>query len=84
MNSGFDEEVMKLELTKRLENLSVGDVAMKPPSGQIIYRGIPEGLLSCLAMKDGILDDPGLVDAFEDQDKLTAPLSSISTKAHRF
>ena len=33
MSSGFDEEVMKLELTKRLENLSVSDVAMKPQSG---------------------------------------------------
>ena len=33
MNSGFDEEVMKLELTRRSENLSVGDVAIKPPSG---------------------------------------------------
>jgi len=37
MRSGFDEEAMKLELTRRLENLSVNDVAMKPPSGQIIY-----------------------------------------------
>ena len=33
MNSGFDEEAMKLEFTRRLENLPVKDVAMKPPSG---------------------------------------------------
>ena len=33
MNSGFDEEVVKLELTRRLGNLSVSGVAMKPPSG---------------------------------------------------
>ena len=33
MNSGFDEEAMKLELAGRLENLSVKDVAIKPPSG---------------------------------------------------
>ena len=26
----------------------------------------------------------GLVDAFEDQDKLTAPFPSIRAKAHRF
>jgi hypothetical protein len=57
MNSGFGEEAMKLELTRRLGNLSVSDVAMKPPSGQIIYWEIPKGMLSCLAMKDGILDD---------------------------
>lgn len=33
INSGFDEEAMKLELTGRLGNLSVKDVAIKPPSG---------------------------------------------------
>lgn len=33
MSSGFDEEAMELERTRRLENLSVDDVAMKPPSG---------------------------------------------------
>ena len=35
MSSEFDEEVMKLELTSRLENLSVSDVAMKPQSGKL-------------------------------------------------
>jgi hypothetical protein len=49
---------------------------------QFIYWEIPEGILSCLAMKDGILDNSCPVDLSEDQNKLTVP-SSIRTKAHR-
>ncbi|PXF60031.1 MAG: hypothetical protein C4B59_09940 [Candidatus Methanogaster sp.] len=51
---------------------------------QFIYQGIPEMVLACLAMKDGILDNSCPVDTSEDQDKLTAPLPSIRAKTHWF